>query len=339
VDKITVIVPVYGVEVYLRQCLDSIVSQTYTNLEIILINDGSPDNCGIICDEYAEKDDRIKVMHKENGGVSKARNTGIDIASGEYLTFIDADDWVETDMIEVLYNNLVRVDADISSCGMYHVYVNAIVPFSDIADIEVLDSEQAINDSLTQGRVNTAVWGKLYKPHIFNDIRYPVGKRYEDEFVIFNVLAAANSIVVDTSSKYYYRQRKGSFMDSVHHTAEYNAGGLDLIEAAEQKMKVVEEKYPELIGITKAHLFDLNSKILNRMLNCKNYKQIPEYKKILFMCRKDYFFLMRLVRIYNTNRKIALTALKINVRLYSFLMALRKLKEKNIVREDKIPFD
>ena len=121
---ISLIVPIYNVELYLSQCVESILIQTYTNLEVILVDDGSTDNCGKICDDYRNIDSRIIVIHKQNGGLSDARNTGIEIATGNYLCFIDSDDWIEPDMIEFLYNNLVNYDADLYMCDYFISYVN-----------------------------------------------------------------------------------------------------------------------------------------------------------------------------------------------------------------------
>ena len=126
-NLISIIVPIYNVEKYLKKCIDSIINQTYKNLEIILVDDGSPDNCGKICDEYAKKDNRIKVIHKENGGVSSARNVGVENATGEYIGFVDSDDYIEKDMYEVLINNLKKENADISIISNYEVYKNKII--------------------------------------------------------------------------------------------------------------------------------------------------------------------------------------------------------------------
>jgi len=327
--KISVIVPVYKVELYLHQCIDSILAQTYKNLEVILVNDGSPDNCGAICDEYAEKDNRIKVIHKENGGLSDARNAGIDIATGGYLAFIDSDDWIEPDMVEVLYNNLVNANADISCCGMHYAYMNINVPFANITGITILNSEQAISESFSNKKITTTAWGKLYKKHIFRDIRYPVGRFHEDEFVIIEVLLAANCVVTDTASKYYYRQRKGSIINK-----DYSSKKMDASDAFEKKIKTIKDKRPNLYP---AMFLKTRISVLSTMIFTANYAQTPEYKSILSALRKDCKFILK-SSFFTRNEKIKAIAIRINVRLYKLLQFVNNWKE-NIIRKNVILFD
>ena len=314
--KISVIVPVYKVEPYLRQCVDSILSQTYVNLEIILVDDGSPDNCGDICDEYSKKDNRVIVIHKENGGLSDARNVGIEISTGECLTFIDSDDWVEIDMIELLHNNLTKHNADISICGFYNAYVNKNIPRYENRDLFLLNSEQAVCECFISGKITTVACIKLYKKHIFNSVRYPIGKRYEDYFVIIDVLSEADKIVVDTVAKYYYRMRKGSIM----HEA-FNSKNMDVIEAVEYNWKRIEEIYPDIISIGKVSMLMIYLGLLQKMVFCKNYKQMPEYKKVLLMLRDNYKLIMDSESV-TKNIKIKVVAVMINTSLYKFLQSI-----------------
>ena len=158
---ISIIVPVYDVEPYLRKCIDSILIQSYRDLEIILVDDGSPDNCGAICDEYAEKDKRIKVIHKKNGGLSDARNAGLDIATGEYIGFVDSDDWVMPDMYEYLYKAVKEYDADMSVCG-YYDYWGKTISGRYCQDIQVYKGQEGIK-ALLDLKFGNYVWNKLYK--------------------------------------------------------------------------------------------------------------------------------------------------------------------------------
>lgn len=215
-ELISVIVPVYNVEAYLSYCLDSILKQTYTNLEIIVVNDGSPDNCSTICERYAKMDVRIKVLHKQNGGLSDARNVGIDCARGDYISFVDSDDYVAEDFIATLYNNMKSHNADISICN--YVETKSSVWYggeeynevSGFGNIEAL--EKLYFGSAQERKAMVVAWNKLYKRDIFQQLRYPVGKRNEDEFIIQDILYKAKKIVYTSAELYYYLQREHSIM-------------------------------------------------------------------------------------------------------------------------------
>lgn len=315
-EKISVIVPVYKVEPYLRQCVDSIISQTYANLEIILVDDGSPDNCGAICDEYAESDGRVIAVHKKNGGLSDARNAGIDIASGKYLSFIDSDDWIASDTYETLYNDLINNNADISCCGRYNSYVKLDVPHGKGEKFLVLDSEQAIKESFLGSEVSVSAWGKLYKRHIFDNIRYPFGKRAQDAFVIVEVISKAKRIVMNASPKYYYRQRKSSV---IH--ISYSSKNLHPIEAFENNLKIIKEKYYGITDICQMRLIKANMSALSSMVFSKNFRRFPEYKSIVAIIRQNFWFMIKSDCVVR-NDKIKLIALKINVLLFKWIYIL-----------------
>ena len=214
---ISVIVPVYQVELYVRKCLDSIIEQEYENLEIILIDDGSTDGSSQICDDYKSKDKRIKVIHRENGGLSSARNAGIDIANGEYIAFIDSDDWVDPKYIEKLYSVCEIYDCDIAQCS----YENVINEDDFIWKDKTGGNKQPM---LYTGREFSyatyrllswecnLVWNKLYKKSLFEDIRFPVGKIHEDEFTTYKLVWKSDKVGVISDQLYYYRYRIGSIM-------------------------------------------------------------------------------------------------------------------------------
>lgn len=231
---ISVIVPVYKVEKYIHKCIDSILNQTFRDFELFLVDDGSPDNCGKICDEYSTKDDRIIVIHKENGGLSDARNVAIDRANGEYLTFIDSDDYVAPDYLESLYNALIQSDSDIAISNITTFAENGQYDneFYKITDkIEVLEGKDIFS---TIYRPNACA--KLYKRFIFDDIRYPVERLYEDAFVYHDVLSKANRIVLTGVNSYYYLVRDDSIMHQ-----EYKLAFTDIIDAIELRVKKLEE--------------------------------------------------------------------------------------------------
>lgn len=213
---VSIIVPVYKVEPYLRRCLDSIVNQTYTNLEIILVDDGSPDGCPQICDEYAAKDKRIVVIHKKNGGLSDARNAGLDICKGEYISFVDSDDWIVLNYIEVLLSINTKENADITIGNHKKVGESKEIDFCKKNDeYKVLNSYQALENLLGEYALNfTVSWGKMYRAQLWRNLRFPKGKLYEDAYVCHLLYSKSSSICFLNEPIYYYTQRPDSIMSN-----------------------------------------------------------------------------------------------------------------------------
>lgn len=207
---ISIIVPVYNVEKYLPRCVSSITAQTYKNLEIILVDDGSPDTCGEMCDAMALKDDRIKVIHKKNGGLSSARNEGLRAATGDYIGFIDSDDWIQEDMYEYLMDGIQKYDADISICQRIVIKNNVESPVTLDKDY-VYDTDTAIRKLLDEEIMN-AVWNKLYKREIVEGIYFPEGRNYESTAVTFQYIERAKKVANLRYGKYYYLQRDDSIV-------------------------------------------------------------------------------------------------------------------------------
>ena len=211
VGLISVIVPVYNVEPYLNRCIDSIVRQSYTDLEIILVDDGSPDKSGKMCDEWADRDARIKVIHKENGGLSEARNTGIEAATGEYFGFVDSDDWIEADMYQDLLRTLETQHAELAVTGIIRDYGNGFNRSQYLSDTPfVLCGDGIVQAYLQQGVFSTAVWDKLFTKKLFEHRRFPAGKQYEDAPVIFDILCDVKTMAVVGKPQYHYFQRADS---------------------------------------------------------------------------------------------------------------------------------
>lgn len=212
-DLISLIIPIYKVEDYLSRCIDSILRQTYVNLEVILVDDGSPDSCGQICDEYARKDARIRVIHKKNGGLSDARNAALDIAQGEYITFIDSDDWINIEYVKKLYELISNTNSDIAVCNFIRTSEEKL-SYSDFKEeIHVFSNLEAL-EQLTGKFYEQLViaCGKLYKKGLFKTIRFPVGKLHEDEFITYKLIYKAKKIVLTTAQLLYYWQREDSIM-------------------------------------------------------------------------------------------------------------------------------
>lgn len=208
---ISVIVPIYNVEKYLDKCVQSILAQTYTNLEIFLVDDGSPDRCAEMCDEYARQDSRIKVIHKPNGGLSDARNVAIDVAAGEWITFVDSDDYISDDYIEVLYDLAVGNGA-LCSVVQPSMFSEGDVPKRNNENgFVVMDKLDAISAMFYQTRLDTSAWGKLYHRSLFSTgIRYPKGYLFEDNPTTFRLLYHSDKVAVSEKQLYYYLLRENS---------------------------------------------------------------------------------------------------------------------------------
>ncbi|WP_022765636.1 glycosyltransferase family 2 protein [Butyrivibrio sp. XPD2006] len=219
-DLISIIVPIYKVEDYLRKCVDSLIRQTYTNIEILLVDDGSPDNCPAICNECAKADDRIKVIHKPNGGLSDARNAGIEVAKGEYFLFVDSDDYININMVNTLYEAVKKNSADVAICRYQSVKddedinIESIEDYSDsfvLTDDEYFENPVYSSDRRTEFIV---AWNKLYARKLFDNVRYPKGKVHEDEFTTYKLLYASAKTVYVPHVLYYYVQRGDSIMSA-----------------------------------------------------------------------------------------------------------------------------
>lgn len=220
-DLISIVVPIYKVEKYIRGCIESLINQTYKNLEIILVDDGGTDNCPLILDEYANKDSRIKVIHKKNGGVSSARNEGISIATGKYIGFVDGDDTVNLKMYEILHSLITRNNADIVFCNAVKVYLNdndeLEIPNVDLQEKEekIISTSEALKMMIMDDSVGNFVCDKLFKMELFNDIRFPEGKVYEDAGTTYKIIPKANKIVYTNQKLYNYLYgRKGAITSS-----------------------------------------------------------------------------------------------------------------------------
>ena len=223
---ITVIVPCYKVERYLKRCVNSILRQTYSNLEIILIDDGSPDNTGVMCDEYLLKDSRVKVIHKANGGLSDARNVALDVFRGEYVTFVDSDDWVDVTYVQCLYEMLIETGADISVINFKQVVESEKSEYGydgvKSASYSVLDCYQAIEKMFYQEMFDTTAHCKMYKAELFFSLRFTKGIVFEDLALIYQIFLLANRIVVSPSQLYFYYLRRDSIEGEVFSDKKYN---------------------------------------------------------------------------------------------------------------------
>ena len=210
---ISVIVPVYKTEQYLRRCVDSIIRQSYSKLEIILVDDGSPDNCGVICDDYAAADPRITVCHKENGGIADARNRGIGLATGEYVTYIDSDDYVSTDYVEYLYRLLVTTEADIACCDFMKAFSSDGI-FSQSDEKILYTGSKACLKMIERDMALIVPWGKIFSLELVRRHPFPKGKHHEDEFTVYRYYYDANRVAVGSAKLYAYFQNENGFLST-----------------------------------------------------------------------------------------------------------------------------
>lgn len=246
-ELVSVIIPVYNVEPFLRRCVDSVINQTYAEIEIILVDDGSSDKSGTICEEYADVDTRIRVVHKENGGLSNARNVGIDISVGKYIMFVDSDDWIRKDCVEILLAALQYGKTQISACAYLKTdeYRNDNVDSAKGVDIHDTAEIWTLDDAyrhlfLNQG-IDHSACAKLYKRSLFQEIRFPPGKLYEDQFVTYKLFHIAKGVAYIGQELYFYFDRPGSIQNE-----SFTVRKMDELEAAVECVKFIDEQYPYL---------------------------------------------------------------------------------------------
>lgn len=211
---ISVIVPVYNVEDYLTKCVNSILLQTFTNFELVLVNDGSTDKSGVMCDEFALADTRIRVIHKTNGGLSDARNRGLADAKGDFLMFVDSDDWVELDMLAYLYDLILMSNSDIAQCSYAKVYQDEIIDLKTlvVSTTTYTETEEILKKFFLGEDISSIVCDKIYSRKIIKDLRFPVGQTLEDHYLLCDIFLRTKSITISNAVKYYYLQRDNSIM-------------------------------------------------------------------------------------------------------------------------------
>lgn len=284
-DLISVIIPVYKVEKYIKKCVESVLNQTYENYEIILVDDGSPDNCPNICDEYAKLNKKIKTYHKQNGGLSDARNYGIERSVGEYITFIDSDDFVQNTYLEVLYTNIKKNDCEVSACSHFVLYNNSKINLNKIVE-KKYDKNTAMKD-LLYGYIDTSSWAKLYKREIFNDIKFPVGKIFEDTATTYKIFDKCKNIYVTTEQLYNYVIRENSIT-----TSKFNKKKFDLINVSIEMHDFIKKNYPQYIDASISKLLRSYISTYNLLITYKNdfNKEKKEIQKFIKDNRKTTIF-------------------------------------------------
>jgi len=263
---ISIILPIYNVKDYLPKCIKSIFAQTYTNLEIIMVDDGSTDGSGKLCDDYAAKDSRVRVFHKTNGGVSDARNYGVDNANGEYITWIDPDDYVDKDYVEYLYRLILKYNTKMSICQLRVVFVNGKIDEKGSSGNELLTNKNCIKRMLYHDVIDTSACLKLYHRDLYKNIRYPYGKLFEDMATTYKLMLKCSKIAVGYESKYNYVIRNNSIVNCA-----FNPNKLDLLEMTDNMGKEVLSIYPDLSKAVMRRRVYARFSTLNQMLEVEGH--------------------------------------------------------------------
>lgn len=274
-DLVSIVVPIYNVEDYLEKCIESILNQTYKNIEVLLINDGSPDNCERICKKYEKKDKRIKYFKQKNAGLSAARNTGIELSTGKYIMFVDSDDYINYNIVEKLYGIIIDNNASIAMCNYKKVYDKDTCDMSKKENGKIVlyrGNKKYSNLFNKLKTVTTIACAKIYDKNLFNDIKYPLGKLHEDEYTMYKLLNLSKKIVYADCKYYYYYQRPNSISKS------YNIKRIDILDALKEKMNFFYKK-----GLKKYYylaVYDYFYQLLyQKEMISRNYKDQEESLK------------------------------------------------------------
>lgn len=318
-EIICVIVPVYNVEKCVNKCVDSIIAQTYQNFHVILVDDGSTDNSGKICDEYAAVNDNITVLHKKNGGLSDARNYALDYIRDsndyKYITFIDSDDYIEKHYFEELYKTALQYDADIVLSGIHDVYdYETELPHYQSYLTSILTREEAYKRVLLQIGCDVSAHHKLYKKYIFEELRYPKGKLYEDIQIITDIIEMAEKIAITDYEGYCYVQRIGSIMNSGMSEDKYI-----LIDTAQLLIEFMKKFYPNVVDIAIKRYVYCNFHLLGRsIVNRENIHFSKRMKKNILKYRKKIYK----SEYYSNKEKMATLFLSIGLPFYKMMWSI-----------------
>lgn len=314
---ISVIVPVYNVEKYLERCVKSIAAQTYKDLEILLIDDGSTDKSGEMCDDFQQTDSRIKAFHKQNGGLSDARNYGIEHSAGEFISFVDSDDYIDEKMLETLHRLITENDADLAVCSAMDVFEGKEV--TQVKEIKEFNLNKVESYKyMLRGDGIPSACNKLYKRQTVGDVRFPVGKLYEDGFFTPQILKKVEKTAVTSKPMYYYFRRADSIT-----TKPFRKGDLDVIEAYDKCVKQVKELCPEALPYAEFRYRNAYFNVLDKMLMRDDCKEIPEYKQVVKYLKKHTAQIVKDPG-FGKMRKIAAVALKFSVPLYKKILLTKQ---------------
>ena len=281
---LSIIIPVYNVAEYLTQCLDSVYSQIRDNYEVILVDDGSTDDSGLICEEYNLKYPQTIVVHKENGGLSDARNAGIKVASGQYIYFIDSDDWLAPNAISTLLDYAIENKCEVVQGGLYYAYNDYLLYDNSKTIPFILNREQAMKELIKNDYIKNFAWGKIYKTEIVKKHLFIKGVYFEDSYWQHYIIHNVNNYGVIPTPLYYYRQRESSI------SGEFSAKSLDLLKGYEQRFYFIKDLYPKLMPLmTKQYWNLLSQMLLASKYNAKCEQQFKNYRTYAIKKHKSIF--------------------------------------------------
>jgi glycosyltransferase involved in cell wall biosynthesis len=242
-DWVSVIIPIYNIYPFIKTCLQSVCMQSYHYLEIILVDDGSTDGSAIACDQWASTDNRIKVYHKKNGGLSDARNYGLSKATGSYIIYLDGDDWIATNAVEKLVHTAQEYHADFIQAGYYYAYENYLLVYNEPTNIIEYNKENALKELISNGRIKNFVWGSLIKRELALQVPFIKGRYFEDSFWKYQIMELSNKFVYVAIPLFYYRQRPQSISGS------FTLKNIDLLIGIEKRLQFIQKNYPQLFNL------------------------------------------------------------------------------------------
>ncbi|VYT31187.1 putative glycosyltransferase EpsJ [uncultured Blautia sp.] len=319
--KVSVIVPVYKVERYLERCVYSLIKQTYTDIEIILVDDGSPDQSGKICEELAKQDSRIHVIHQKNKGLSAARNAGLSVSSGKYISFVDSDDVVSIYFLEVLVNLMESYKVDLVACDRIDIYDEQIpVDEKKIYSSTSFSSRKAMEYLIKNQVIYQTVWDKLYRREVIQNLLFEEGKQHEDEFFTWKVIQRCNQVVHVFAPLYYYFHRKGSIMET------FSKQRIDAFQARYERHLFVLDKYPELIIESKCSIELPCIFMMQKIMRSKNKQLCAEIKPLLCEYYKKCQFTKKELEEFPVKYKVNFYIANMSLELCAWLRNLLRRK-------------
>ena len=318
---ISIIVPIYNVGKYLPRCIESILNQTFNNFELILVNDGSTDNSGVVCDDYAKKDTRIKIVHKSNGGVSSARNAGLYVAKGEYIGFVDPDDYIDKNMYEKLYRLCIDNNSDIAICRFNREINGKIQNKESTEEIIELNNMEAMNELFKGNLYRFSLCNKLFSKKCFNDVLFPEERIHEDLSTTYKLFANSKKAVYINYCGYIYVRRENSIL-----TSTYNEKRLQAFIAWDEIIEFIDKNYYEIIEqVIATFTYWCVDNILYILNQVNNSKKKNNYLNIIQKYTTKYYIYIKRNNILSRSYKLRIRIFNINYKLFILGRKIRKV--------------